>query len=422
MERLLSPGEVQPMANNIDLGIPLWYEEPVIKALKDDKHRFVVFLASRRIGKSLIAKGMSVEWASRPGTRIAYICPTSDLCRKFIREIESMLRGSGILSNVNTLDKFVRFINGSQIDFFALEQFSRGAGRYSKMIFDECAFLDSETYHEVFEPMTLEADKIYMCSTPRGTSGIFYESYNRGLSGGGNSDYISFSTTLEESGLYDQKKIDAIKESTTEAIWLQEYCCAFIAGGISAFKDYESRLTKEPAERTKRLFAGIDFSGAKANSEKKDSTVLCIVNERCETVFRKSWPTGDVKTLDEICSLLDLYNVTMAYAEENSMGAVSIQMMQKKFKKITGFTTTLQSKREIVEYSIRNFEQGKGSILDVPSVRRQFGNFVQKRTKTRGLITYENQSVEDHDDEVIGYCLAAWCCHCNTKKGVYHFA
>ena len=40
----------------------LWYQEPVVKAMEDQKHKFITFLASRRIGKSLIAKCMAVKW------------------------------------------------------------------------------------------------------------------------------------------------------------------------------------------------------------------------------------------------------------------------------------------------------------------------------------------------------------------------
>lgn len=398
----------------------LWYQEPVVKAMEDQKHKFITFLASRRIGKSLIAKCMAVKWCLSERCNVGFIVPVGDLARKFIKEITESMKGTGLIVGSNSVDKFVQFYNGSLLYFHALDAFSRGAGNYKYMIFDECAFLTDETFNSVFKPMTLEAKKVYFCSTPNGVGGVFYDNYNRGLTGSANPRYISFKCTLEESGLYSDEDVQEIKESTPRAIYEQEYCCKFLSGGISAFGDIDPRLVKEEDVKPsrKRLYGGIDFSGANGGN---DSTVLTIVNELGECVFLRKWSAGNVATMKEIASILKTLNVKMTYAEENSMGAIDIELIKKDWKKVTSFQTSNTSKRDIVENVIVMFEQGEGTLFDTQEVRTQFSSFIQDKTKG-GKITYHNVRDDIHDDYVISYCLAQWARKQYETRGKYNIA
>lgn len=394
----------------------LWYQKPVQKALEDKECKFVTFLASRRIGKTLIAQCQALRWALSKKCNIGYIAPTGDLCRKFIKGMVERWQPSGCIVGSNSVDKFIQFANGSTIYFHSAEAFSRGSGNYRMMIFDECAFLDDETYKSVFQPMTLEAEKVYMCSTPCGVGGVFYDMYHKGKQG--NKRYKSFECTLEESGLYDAKAIQEIKDTTPSAIYEQEYNCKFISGGISCFQNFDKILTRKPAEKTLRLYGGIDFSGASGGT---DSTVLTIVNERFEQVAVYSFPNGDTATMERIGGILKAENVTHAYAEENTMGAISIELIKKIYPKVTGFITSNQSKRDIVEWVITLTEKERTRIIDTPDTRLQFSNFIMDKTKG-GKVTYRNIRDSVHDDRVISHCLACWACKCLSRRGSYCIA
>lgn len=394
----------------------LWYQSPVQKALEDKTTKYVTFLASRRIGKTLLAQCQAVRWALAKKCNIGYVVPSGDLARKIIKQMNEKWGASGCITGSNSVDKFINFANGSTIYFHSAEAFSRGSGNYKYMVFDECAFMDDETYKAIFQPMTMEADKVYFCSTPCGVGGVFYDMYHKGKQG--NRRYKSFECTLEESGLYDDQTVKEIKESTPTAIYEQEYNCKFISGGISAFKGYQDIIIPRPAEATKRLYGGIDFSGASGGT---DSTVLTIVNERYEQVAVYSFPNGDTATMERIGMLLQSHNVTHAYAEENTMGAISIELIKKKFPKVTGFITSNQSKRDIVEWVITLTEKKQGAIIDHPDTRLQFGNFVMDKTKG-GKITYHNLKDGIHDDRVMSHCLACWACKCLSRSGTYCIA
>ena len=395
----------------------LWYQKPVAKALEDSKVKFVTFLASRRIGKTLLAVCQCIKWANTSKCNIGYIVPTGDLARKIIKLINEKWGASGCITGSNSVDKFVSFANGSTIYFHSAEAFSRGSGNYKYMVFDEMAFMDSETYKQIFQPMTMEAQKVYFCSTPCGVGGVFYDMYFKGKQG--NKRYKSFECTLEESGLYDEITITEIKESTPTAIYEQEYNCKFISGGISAFKQYEDILMLTPAEPTKRLYAGVDFSGASGTGA--DSTVLTIVNQDYKQVAVYSFPNGDTATMERIGMLLQSHNVNHCFAEENAMGAIAIELVKRKFPKVSGFITSNQSKRDIVEWVITLCEKKQGGIIDTPDARLQFGNFIMDRTK-QGKITYHNLKDGIHDDRVISHCLACWCAKSLSRTGAYCIA
>ena len=130
---------------------------------------------------------------------------------------------------------------------------------------------------------------------------------------------------------------------------------------------------------------------------------------------------GNVATMKEIASILKTLNVKMTYAEENSMGAIDIELIKKDWKKVTSFQTSNTSKRDIVENVIVMFEQGEGTLFDTQEVRTQFSSFIQDKTKG-GKITYHNVRDDIHDDYVISYCLAQWARKQYETRGKYNIA
>ena len=130
---------------------------------------------------------------------------------------------------------------------------------------------------------------------------------------------------------------------------------------------------------------------------------------------------GELATMKEIASILKTLNVKMTYAEENSMGAIDIELIKKDWKKVTSFQTSNTSKRDIVENVIVMFEQGEGTLFDTQEVRTQFSSFIQDKTKG-GKITYHNVRDDIHDDYVISYCLAQWARKQYETRGKYNIA
>jgi len=393
---------------------PKDYQQPIIAALFDTFHKYVTACLSRRIGKSLTAKNVMLAWALKEKCTIGYVTPTGDLARKFIKEIVGSLEGSGVVRSSNSVDKFIEFANGSLVYFMAAgaKDNNRGSG-FVYMIYDEAAYIPEETYMKVFKPMELQAKKVFCISTPNGAVGFFYRFFQNGNSTEKrHCRYISFLTTIEESGLYTEQDIDEIREETTKMVYEQEYLCKFLSGSISAFGDISAFL-KCNFERTERLFAGIDFSG-----DGTDETVLTITNDRDEMILQRYYKIGNSHSIDCMAKALIEYKVAYCLAELNSMGSISLDYLKKQFKNIEGITTTNESKRDYVENVINNFENGKGGILKDSTTELQFNSFITKLTPTR-KITYGNISDNIHDDRVISYCISCWAHRIKGKTGTY---
>ena len=380
---------------------PLWYQRPIIDALEGKEYKYVVGCLSRRIGKSILAKNFLVKYAlTHDNACIGYVTPTSDLSRKFIKALVKALKGTNAIEASNLTDKFIEFTNGSIVYFMSAESGdnNRGSG-FDLLIYDEAAYIGDDVYNYVFKAMEMQAKKVLLISTPNGSAGFFATAFERGQS---NDDkdkhYISFRTTLAESGLYGEDVVNDIRESVSSIVYAQEYDCCFLSDGISCFGTIP--YIEAYADKTERLFAGIDFSGDGA-----DESMITIVNDRCEMVFQKAYKRGNTASLDDMADILNKYNVYACYAEKNSMGSVSIDYISKRFRKIEALTTTNETKREYVENVILNFQQKIGGVVNSTDNTLQFGNFIMKRTPT-GKITYCNSSDNIHDDRPISYCLA----------------
>ncbi len=400
------------MGRVVTLFTPKEYQKPIIESLFNAQIKYTICCMSRRIGKSLTAKNVVLYWLLNRKCSVGYITPTSDLSRKFIKEMVTILEDSGLVKSSNTVDKFITFFNGSIIYFMSAEgrDNNRGSG-FDYLVFDEAAFISTDTYLKVFKPMELQAKKVLMISTPNGSSGFFYEAFDKGQNSGYR--YRSFKTTLDECGLYDDETVEEIKQGTTRAIYAQEYNCEFVSDDVSAFGNFTAMVAEEYFTPTERLFAGIDFSGDGANN-----TVLTIVNERCEMVSQHVFAKGDSKSIDDMARILNAHNVAHCFAETNSMGAISIDYLRKQFRRVEGIATTNTSKRAYVENTILNFEQGIGGIVDKNSTVLEFSNFTMKRT-SGGNITYGGLSETINDDTVISYCLACWSVRIKGKRGKY---
>lgn len=406
------------MKREVALYKPLPYQIPIIAALTDPAMigiKYITANLSRRIGKSLTAKNVVLFWMlSVPKTTVGYVTPTSDLSRKFLREIVKNLKGSDLVANSNASDLFIEFANGSIIFFMSAEagDGNRGNG-FDYLVYDEAAFIDEDTYSEVFKPMELQAKKVFAISTPNGAAGFFFNLFTKGMSKE-NPRFASFKTTLTESRLYDKETINEIKEDTPKAIYSQEFDCEFISGGLSAFGDINPFLGRLRTDAPKRLYAGLDFSG-----DGGDKTVLTITNEFCETVSVHTWDVGNVASITAISSILKDKNVHVCVAETNSMGSISIDLLKKEFPRVVSIFTSNTTKRDYVENVIVNFQKNIGGIENSPMCSLQFNNFVMKLTPKTKKVTYGAITDNLHDDYVISYCLACWGVKKNATMGEY---
>lgn len=389
-------------------GIKLTESQKLIyNAANDSEHRYVMCNLSRQQGKTTVVKLLCIKWLTKNNQDIIYFTPTKELGRRVYNSIVKMLPEE-IVKKSNGTDLYIETINGSTLKFFSGEaaQAARGSN-CTKLVIDEAAYIKQEIegqdfYFNIVMPLTkVRCDKIVMISTPRSTSGFYYDLCMQAISGERN-DMVYIKRTIYEDALISQEEIENLKKGYPPMAWKCEFECTFMANALSVFPNFETCFDISSYSSGK-CWCGIDPS-----SVGEDNTIVSFVNERNEVKQYKI--DGDLDTkYKAIAKLINEYNPISTYIESNSIGEVMANEIKKHLTKKSNFytfATTNESKKQyisILAVAINNneihFEKSNTLLYS------ELGTFSYKLTKT-GNITYAAIDGK-HDDTItsLGICL-----------------
>lgn len=389
-------------------GIKLTESQKLIyNAANDSEHRYVMCNLSRQQGKTTVVKLLCIKWLTKNNQDIIYFTPTKELGRRVYNSIVKMLPEE-IVKKSNGTDLYIETINGSTLKFFSGEaaQAARGSN-CTKLVIDEAAYIKQEIegqdfYFNIVMPLTkVRCDKIVMISTPRSTSGFYYDLCMQAISGERN-DMVYIKRTIYEDALISQEEIENLKKGYPPMAWKCEFECTFMANALSVFPNFETCFDIGSYSGGK-CWCGIDPS-----SVGEDNTIVSFVNERNEVKQYKI--DGDLDTkYKAIAKLINEYNPISTYIESNSIGEVMANEIKKHLTRKSNFytfATTNESKKQyisILAVAINNneihFEKSNTLLYS------ELGTFSYKLTKT-GNITYAAIDGK-HDDTItsLGICL-----------------
>jgi hypothetical protein len=389
-------------------GIKLTESQKLIyNAANDREHRYVMCNLSRQQGKTTVVKLLCIKWLTKNNQDIIYFTPTKELGRRVYNSIVKMLPEE-IVKKSNGTDLYIETINGSTLKFFSGEaaQAARGSN-CTKLVIDEAAYIKQEIegqdfYFNIVMPLTkVRCDKIVMISTPRSTSGFYYDLCMQAISGE-RDDMIYIKRTIYEDALISQEEIENLKKGYPPMAWKCEFECTFMANALSVFPNYETCFDIGSYSSGK-CWCGIDPS-----SVGEDNTIVSFVNERNEVKQYKI--DGDLDTkYKAMAKLINEYNPISTYIESNSIGEVMANEIKKHLTRKSNFytfATTNESKKQYISLlavAINNneihFEKSNTLLYS------ELGTFSYKLTKT-GNITYAAIDGK-HDDTItsLGICL-----------------
>ena len=389
-------------------GIKLTESQKLIyNAANDSEHRYVMCNLSRQQGKTTVVKLLCIKWLTKNNQDIIYFTPTKELGRRVYNSIVKMLPEE-IVKKSNGTDLYIETINGSTLKFFSGEaaQAARGSN-CTKLVIDEAAYIKQEIegqdfYFNIVMPLTkVRCDKIVMISTPRSTSGFYYDLCMQAISGE-RDDMIYIKRTIYEDALISQEEIENLKKGYPPMAWKCEFECTFMANALSVFPNFETCFTIDSYSGGK-CWCGIDPS-----SVGEDNTIVSFVNERNEVKQYKI--DGDLDTkYKAIAKLINEYNPISTYIESNSIGEGMANEIKKHLTRKSNFytfATTNESKKQYISLlavAINNneihFEKSNTLLYS------ELGTFSYKLTKT-GNITYAAIDGK-HDDTItsLGICL-----------------
>lgn len=388
-------------------GIKLTESQKLIyNAANDKEHRIVMANISRQQGKTTVVMLLCIQWLSMNNEDIIYFTPTYNLAKRIYSKIVKMLP-SGFVGKANASDLVIESITGSQLRFFSGEaaQSARGSN-CTKLVVDEAAYIKQEIdgqdfYYNIVMPLTkVHCNKIVMISTPKSTSGFFYDLCMQAISGE-RKDMLYIKRTIYDDALITKEEIEELKKGYPPIPWQCEFECTFLANATSVFPNFESCFDG-------KYTGGKCWIGIDPSSVGDDNTILTVVNERNE--IRQHKIDGDLDNkYTQIASLINAYNPVATYIENNSIGEVMANEIKKKLTRKSNFytfATTNESKKDyisLIAVAIANneihFEENNKLLYS------ELGTFSYRLTKT-GNITYAAIDGK-HDDTVtsLGICL-----------------
>lgn len=197
------------------------------KRVFDDNSRFVVLVAGRRFGKTLLAIiKIIAEAVNGEKKKLWYIAPTYKQAKLIAwKMLQEMLEPEWIVKK-NEVDLVVELLNGSEISLKGAdnEDSLRGVGLHFAVL-DEYATMKANVWHEIIRPMLTDTKgKALFIGTPAGKNAL-YELWQKGQKK--EDRFSSYLYHTIDNPFIDQEEVTAAKASMPEIVYRQEYEASF---------------------------------------------------------------------------------------------------------------------------------------------------------------------------------------------------
>lgn len=369
----------------------------------------IVVKAKRQIGKSYLIEQELLRHAINYKNSVnVCVSITYANCKKIFKELNDGIKDSGIVQKCDSQSMEITLTNDSQIIFKSSQSREALRGYTIKnggiLCIDEASYLSDEIFGIISPWCDVNSANILMVSTPRMKQGFFYEYFNEGLK----PDAIKVKSfdinDYDTSFLLSNEKLELYRKLMPAAQFTSEYLGCFVdeLGGV--FK-VNNDIWWESDEQYNELFIGIDFGSGTEN----DYTAISCFNGEGKQIFalynNKLSPNEQVDWIANFINSLDYKKIKKVKAETNSIGNVYISMLRQKIQhiEIEGFTTTNDTKRDIIEYMIARINDNNLKLIKDQEQYREFSMYEMEITST-GKITYNGRMA--HDDLIMASGIA----------------
>ena len=221
----------------------------------NSKARFIVMMAGRRWGKSLISQTIAIRNAL-DGKLVAYVTPTYQLSKVFFEDILKRLPSEAI--NANKSDLTIEFITGGKIRFFTGERLDNFRGlKFHIAIIDEASYianLEDGWLNSIRPTLTDYKGRALFLSTPRGKN-YFYSLFMKDEQG-----WESFKFSTYDNPYIDKNEIDEARTQLPEAVFEQEYMANPMENAANPFGSSHIRNCIQPLSTREIVSFGIDLA------------------------------------------------------------------------------------------------------------------------------------------------------------------
>ncbi len=374
------------------------------KVIDCDK-RFIVMMAGRRFGKSLISQTIALE-SGIEGKRVAYITPTYQLGKIFFQELLEMLPLE--IYKKNEADLVITFITGGTIRFFTGERLDNLRGlKFHLCIIDEASFipnLEDGWLNSIRPTLTDYKGKALFLSTPKGKN-YFYSLFMKG--NGGEEDWQSFKFSTYDNPYIDKSEVDSARMQLPEVVFEQEYMANPAENAANPFGSAYIRQCIFPMSTNPVACYGIDLAKA------VDWTVVIGLDKNGSVCHYERFQRDWRQTKEYIVNLPK----APILMDSTGVGDPIFEDMQREGLDVQGYKFSSTSKQMLMEGLASAIHQRKitfppGPIVDELEIfEYQYTSFGVKYSAPQGF----------HDDCVVSLSLAWQHLQKNVGSGRYSF-
>jgi PBSX family phage terminase large subunit len=381
--------------------------------------KYISLITGRQWGKSVVGENLLLKWALENQDAVCmWVSPVYSQAKKVFTELVSALGDTGLTTDTNKSELFIKFINGTIIYFRSGERPDTLRGyTLDYLIIDEAAFIKDEVWNQVLKQTVLvRGKKVLFLSTPKGKNWL-YNIYIRGL----NEDeptYISLHGTSYDTPYITEVELLEAKLSLPDNIYRQEILAEFIDDGGEVFNNLNQvcSLTQYPnIDTNEKYYAGLDFG------RQNDYTVLCILNSQGKMVdfYRARQKSWDI-IISEVLVFLRKYKPQI-YAEVNNVGDVLFETLKKQYAIIQPFVTNQDTKQNMIEDLIMGINEGKLVLPDQTlnnDLYNELSQFTYEYSPKSRKVKYGAPN-GFHDDCVISLALSFQALKRKVNAGKY---
>ena len=399
------------------------------RLVHDDSPFISCLVAGRQTGKTFFMQNDCVMRAlNNPKHRMFWVSPIQDQANKVMKDIEGMFSShqdlwTKIIKRYDRKANEMYFYNGSFIKFRSADSGDNLRGATLDYIYlDEAAYMKLDFINEVLLPMvTRTGGKVSAASTFNGPN-WFYDWYKEGQQEENWEQIKSIKRTyLDLNDDNVAKTVLGIKKSMTKAQFDQEFLCKPVSAN-ALFSNVEDAVVDKLDTRCERTYIGMDIGVA------QDYTVLTAMSDDYRVVdidrFNYKEEGMDYEEFKERIKSFYLKhdrNLAAAYFEVNNNDLLFDDLTDDdRLYKLIPFTTSAQSKPEIIRNLIKLFEDKVIKIPKNTDLIKELYDFKSKRNAITGNLQFSNTDGK-HDDMVMSLAICAYCAAEEQDGGVTLF-
>lgn len=376
---------------------------PQQHAVATDPTRFRVLVASRRWGKTHLAAWCCLAEALR-GKEVWWVAPTYSIGAIAWQQLAFMCVNLPV-AKVKPSERTIEFhLSGNRLGRIQIKSADNetsllGAG-LDFCVIEEAAYIkESVWYYRLRPTLSDKKGRALFISTPNGKN-YFYDLWRKG---GTSPEWKSWLLTCHDSPTLTEAEIEAARQDLPARVFAREYLCSFADSGQGIFNNLDVVLTaviQTRGDNSHSYVAGVDIGRS------NDYTVIVTLDETTMEVVNVERFTGIgfQRQFARIIENHKAFRHRKILIETNNMGQSVYEEMRLRNLPAVGFTTTNQTKRNIIEKLVMAIENQRIALPNLPELVNEFMLFEERQTNQGLTVTY--RAAKGSDDIVMATALA----------------